>query len=239
MKLGFIFIHGWGYDDYFWSELKTHLPDYPTLFFSRPYFTSAARENAIDLCKDISILSGRKWIIICHSYGLARLGASIHLQKDLIHHIGGVVSISGFFKFVKDQEHLYGVEPAILRKMINKFESYPLVVLEEFHARCQFARSINIKIHEIINTELLIDLKNLFMIDVENVFSQFIKPTLIMSSSDDLIINNENSFILQRSLPISYVAMRETGGHALGFNEAKWCSNKINYFIQGICRKHG
>jgi pimeloyl-ACP methyl ester carboxylesterase len=238
MNLGVIYIHGWGFDNYFWTGVHDLLSPNEYRYYSIDYFDSEKKHNVQCLDRNLFDLHSKKWLVICHSYGLTRFIRcyinDVQMQQNII----GIVSIAGFLEFIKNNDNPYGVDALILHKMIKKFRHYPLQVLHDFHQQCEFLDPYYLKSVIRTNEKAYEDLKNLITVDETSNIKKIKLPFLILAAENDAIVSKNISRSLHNTLHNSQLLLRENGGHGLGFNHPQWCAEQIKKFVRGLSN-HG
>lgn len=204
MKL--VYWHGWGYDSTFFAPLRKILHDFDAICINEGYF---GIKTIPDHIPETAVGIG-------HSQGFSRLA-----QK--FPHLSGYVSLNGFTQFVQSPAFTNGVPKASLGAMIQQFQRYPEVVLQNFYERTgHFLPLGQSTRNDDLLRQQLVALRSL-------AITQPSAPTLAISGSNDLI----TPLALQKScFPELHVI--ESANHALIYQYPKDCANLIRKFIQGL-----
>ena len=182
MKLDFYFIHGWGFDKFFWYQvgkkfeedsLSRNLKILDLGFISEEnYFNNEFLKN------------DSKSIFIVHSYGL-----NWFLKKQIKCKL--LINFFGAPSFLKFQENP-NITKKIMVKMVEKFPFDPSGVLKDFYKKCNVFYDENI---EIDVDKCLVSLKELLDEDLTKNFNNLNCKVFSIFSKNDNILNLNNNFI--------------------------------------------
>ncbi len=219
-KSGFIFHHGWGYDNSYWENIVQLFVDYRCVFYDVGYFEN----NLFEPHEGMSDIS---WIGIGHSIGFIKL-----LEKNRTGKIklSAVVGIQSFVNFLGNNTKLNKNRSMILEKMISAFKESPIEVLQEFRKNCAFP---NINFNQ-INVDLLLQ-------DLEMLKLNFLIPndlnTLIIAGENDPIVDNlliKDNFLDDNKINNCSVKFINCNGHTLGYDNPKAVYKCIMNFIENV-----
>lgn len=152
--LQLIWSHGWGFDATFFTPLLRTLPEYEHFVIDWGYFgnrpfpqpqpgDSWVMRNFEDC---IDALSPQKNLEVMVSPDLSRpiigIGHSLGFAKlfDLPFSYESVISLGGFTRFCQTDNFTTGTPKRILQRMLDRFQSHPQQVLQDFYRSCGFTQ---------------------------------------------------------------------------------------------------
>jgi pimeloyl-[acyl-carrier protein] methyl ester esterase len=210
-QIGFLAMHGWGYDRHFFDPLRACFPKAPFYALDRGYYGSPYTVDLTALSSEVL------WVGLGHSMGFA-----YWLMVD--HPCEVLVSIGGFFRFLQQGERP-GQKPLALRKQIRYFQSYPSESLKIFMEKCGL-----IKNFKQLNTSILTDdLKSLSTLDVTSC--KINGNVLYLHGMADEIVTYE-TLLDQCASDQAVIRTHPTAPHALGSLESRWCADQIVDFLK-------
>lgn len=219
-KVGFIFHHGWGYDNSYWENIVPLFVDYHCILCDAGYF----KNNLSEPHEDMSDIS---WIAIGHSIGFIKLLEKTRTGKIKL---SAIVGIQSFVNFLGNNPRLNKNRSMILEKMISAFKKSPIQVLQEFRKNCAFP---NIKFKQ-INFDLLLQ-------DLEMLKLNFSIPndlnTLIIAGENDPIVDNSlinDNFLGDNGINNCRVKFINCNEHTLGYDNPKTVYECIMNFIENV-----
>ena len=230
--ISLVFFHGWGFDSGFWVNLSKYFRKFQLYFFDRDYFSRSKLINP-----NITMLTENDWIAITHSYGLVILLELIEEHPKIKKKLKGVISISGFVHFTKDENNPYGTTKTSLETMIRQFSLEPIPVLKSFYRSCNFRDNAYSSSIKEIRASALDELKKLISVNKTSSLKNLNIPVLFLAALDDEIVSFNISLSMQKGLFKAKFKTIEKAGHALGYTESEWCYENINSFVRGIYGK--
>ena len=213
MKL--VFVHGWGFDESLWRDLRAALPDFESDavdlgFFGRP---RSVKPN------------GEAVIAVGHSLGL------LWLLHERPFPWRALVSVSGIPRFTKSPDYRFGIGARVLDAMIARFEKEPAATLDDFIANC----GVDARQPASADTKRLRDgLLWLKSWDARDQFAAERAPMLALYSRDDAIVPEDLSTELFANRTGTVRAVESSGGHALPLTRTAWCADNIREFARGL-----
>lgn len=201
-----IFQHGWGYDNRFWDQINSYIPEGTECQrLDRGYYG-----NPVPLIESAS----KQKVLVVHSFGL-------HLiPKTLFQEINVLIIFAGFLSF----------ENSFLDLMLKQMKKDPLEVINQFHKRCSFPdkameQPISSKIDQVLLIEDLDQLKN-NRFDV-NLLAHIPKSVIIHGEKDRIVpLSMVEEFY--QYLPQSKMIHVKNAGHSLPLTHAEWCYQTIH-----------
>lgn len=210
-QIGFIAMHGWGYDRHFFDPLRACFPEAPFYALDKGYYGAPYTLDPTVLSSDVF------WVALGHS-----MGVSYWLTVD--HPCSVLVSIAGFGRFVQKDEKP-GQHPLALKKQIKYFQKDTEGSLKMFMEKCGETKKI-----KNINTMLLEqDLKMLSNMDV-SLSKKRIKTLFLHGLNDEIV--PYATLLAQCPQDTACIRTHPTAPHALGSLEARWCADQIIDFLE-------
>ncbi|GHU17240.1 hypothetical protein FACS189472_03840 [Alphaproteobacteria bacterium] len=226
LGLGFVFHHGWGYDNSYWDNLAPLFSDFPCRFLNQRDVGSvySCEESASTLQADQAYLAAdgeaknahgaTMWIGIGHSIGFVKL-----LEKEK--NLRAIVGLQSFVNFLSDDPQLHRKRSMVLEKTIAAFEKYPVEVLKEFRQD-----SPEISLNQLNYDLLLEDLKSLRL--------KYSVPAglehMVLATRDDPVLD---AAVVEGDFP-DKVKFLECPGHCLGYKNAKAVYEEIMKFADAL-----
>ena len=209
----FIFAHGFGFSNQYWSNLLPYFQKEEWCFFD-----SSQKQ-----------IYGKKYIGIGHSLGFAQLCSSGMKFECLI-------GLHGFLNFLGNQPALRAVRKRALDKMICDFQNDHINSLEKFHATCGYAfdskNSGQNNIAPASTVPSKIDLlKTLHLLNDTFCFSHQPQKTVILGANDDKIVPisiQKDNFAHMPNISMKFVP---TANHCLGHNNIDFVYQAIRECI--------
>ncbi|GHU13552.1 alpha/beta hydrolase [Alphaproteobacteria bacterium] len=211
MSLGFVFHHGWGYDNSYWDNLFPLFSDFPCRFLCAEYYQ---RDVSVTLSENARVADTVTLVGIGHSIGFVKL-----LEKEK--NLRAIIGLQSFVNFLSDDPQLHKRRSMILEKMIAAFEKYPVEVLREFRQD-----SSEISVGQLNYDLLLEDLKSLRL--------KYSVPAglehMVLATRDDPVLD---ASVVEGDFP-DKVKFLECPGHCLGYKNAKAVHEEIMKFVDAL-----
>ena len=213
----FIFIHGWGFDKFFWQNTTN-------LLIKENFCSSifCIDQNFFSKGKGESFKSRitKKTIVVTHSYGLQ------WFLKNKIE-CEGLINLFGSPDFTAYQAESKK-KKLLLKKMIKNFKNNPEKVLQDFYSRCNFKFN-----KSSINFKNLLDA--LICLDEDKLEREFFKIKFKIMSYyilDDPIFTPSKEKIQKLKKENHKIEFINNNDHLFPMNQPKKTLNFIKKFIK-------
>lgn len=214
MKL--LFLHGWGFDAGFWSELSGLLPVYPSECDDRGYFGAARTVRPDEPC-----------VVIAHSFGAMRALAAPPPRCR------GMIAINGFDRFAA-HDGKPGVSPRIIERMMARFDSEPGAVLSDFRRRCGDETPFGPADTDLLRADLLA----LRQEDRTRESEDWKLPLLSLQGAADPLLPPPMRDAVFTGAPLLERLTHPAGGHLLPASDAPYCARAIRAFMAHLEAEH-
>jgi len=235
MVIGFVFIHGWGFDSSFSTPLAKAFKGIPQINIDLGYFSKIADgDNPVDIKKSLDFFEAHheqngdiKWVGVGHSFGFHKL-----LDSSLLGKLKGLISISGFTRFCNHKQNQPGTNLKIIDRMIAGFENSPQTVLENFWQKCKVELVPPLTYTNA--PRLLRDLKLMremdFTKELESLGEKNV-PVLNIYGSDDTIVSKDLSLDCFKDYKNITNIEFSSAFHNLGYKSAERIAGHIKLWL--------
>lgn len=200
--LHFVFQHGFGFDKSIWKRIAPHFKQYSTEFLDDGYFGNSVRMSTLN-SQNINIGIG-------HSVGFCKL---------LQHEFDVLIGVNSFVDFCGNSR----LRMQELNTMKAHFLKNPDVCLANFYERCNVSQPTRSPKIDLLLSDFEL-LKRQFKLP-NNV------PTLILASSNDVVLPREIVEKNFRDSPQTKLDFFSHAGHMLAIDEAEEIHTKIMQFV--------
>jgi pimeloyl-[acyl-carrier protein] methyl ester esterase len=190
-----LFVHGWGYDESFWSPVRAALGDVPSIALDLGYFG----DPNTALPRDVTLLVG-------HSLGFLWLA-----RQNALKHVP-LVGINAFPRFLEAEDYRPAIAARVLERMRRRAVSDTRGVLEDFWTRAGAAGPD----HAPNMTALAEGLDHLAAWDERENLAARASPTRLIAGREDVIVPPAMTEMAFRDSKIAWLP----GGHALPLTHA-------------------
>jgi len=207
-------LHGWGLDASIFEPLAAALPEFDFICPDRGFFHSELATPPTWPC-----------IGLGHSLGFLDLLA-------LTERLRGLVSLSGFSRFIRGPHHPAGVAPALLARLRRRFAHDAAVTLAEFYALCAAPPGFRPPDPRQADHERLLQgLDLLAEADRSPELTRLELPVLALYAADDRVVPAELSRTTFTGRTVERVE-RPDGGHFLAQTRPDWVANQLRNFVR-------
>jgi pimeloyl-[acyl-carrier protein] methyl ester esterase len=201
MKPHFLLVHGWGFDETFWTPLRQALGGEDTVAWDLGFFGKPAQPP---------LPVGRKVVAVGHSFGLLWL---LH-HRPLVWH--ALASINGFACFTRRETFPEGAAVRPLERMILQCAADPSRVVSDFRVRCGHS----------VPPPKISDQGNL-LLGLQGLISWDERPANLHSAlcgrGDPLV----SAAISAANFSQDRIQWHD-GGHLLPLEDPAWCSEQLS-----------
>ena len=206
----FIFQHGWGYDRNFWQNLAPYFKKEKCIFLDSGYFGANFSPK--------NLFSRYSYVGIGHSLGFTKL-----LRSTIkFNHLVGICS---FTNFLGNDQKIKSVRRKEFDTMNLNLTKNFSDTLHNFYKRCNVPMNYQ---YYTINRDLLY--RDFHLLLLPSALPAKI-PTLIINSSDDIIVPKAvslDNFAEQKDIDLRIL---NSSNHGLGYHQADIIYSKIMSFI--------
>lgn len=210
-----VFVHGWGFDAGFWDAVRSALSEVETLTVDLGFCGQAGGFD------DLKAVPDGSCVAVGHSLGFLWLLR----QKPVAWR--KLVAINGFSRFTAADDFPCGLEPRMVRRMMDKVQASPEAVVSDFFQACAHTDQPG----SLDPDALYRGLEWLMDWDGRAVLERAGTPLLVLAGNDDPIVPRALTEACFAGRPATEIHWRD-GGHLLPVTAPAWCAERLREFAR-------
>ncbi len=207
----FVFCHGFGFDPHFWERISPFFSKENCSFIDLGYFNNK---------KENKYLENEAIIGIGHSMGLSKL-------LSMCSNFDCLIGLNGFVNFLGSHQAMYQKRQKELKALRSSFLKDADTTLRKFYVRCAVPQLL--EYNDLSKLDVGLIVSDLQWLQKEYELPDV--PTLILSSSDDVVVPRSVVLDNFRKQPRVKLDSIMDAGHALGFRKPREVYEKIMSFL--------